>query len=137
VSAALRDEVVAFVEEWSNRTGLPVKRLLKWLGLSSGKYPAWQGRRGTPNRHNGAQPRQVWLLDWEREAIIGFAAAHPLDGYRRLAYRMLDADVVAVSPSSLYRVLKEAGLLQRHSATAPQRHTEHPGHRLYGPPRTP
>jgi transposase InsO family protein len=29
---------------------------------------------------------------------------------------MLDADVVAVSPSSVYRVLKQAGVLQRHNA---------------------
>ena len=35
----------------------------------------------------------------------------PLEGYRRLAYMMLDADVVAVSPSSVYRVLKAAGQL--------------------------
>jgi putative transposase len=29
---------------------------------------------------------------------------------------MLDADVVAVSPSSVYRVLKDAGLMQRHNS---------------------
>ncbi len=113
MSMELRDEVVGFVEDWSARTGLPAKRLLRWVGLSTGKYHAWKRRRGTPDGHNGAQPRHFWLLDWEREAILDFALAHPLEGYRRLAYRMLDADVVAVSPSSVYRVLKGAGLLQR------------------------
>jgi len=117
VSRELRDEVVGFVEDWSRRTGLPVKRLRQWLGLSGGKYHAWKARCSTPNRHNGAQPRHFWLLDWEREAILAFALENPLEGYRRLAYRMLDADVVAVSPSSVYRVLKEAGLLQRQSTT--------------------
>ncbi|GMU39049.1 MAG: hypothetical protein AMXMBFR22_32400 [Phycisphaerae bacterium] len=39
----------------------------------------------------------------------GVRAAYPLEGYRRLAFMMLDADVVAVSPSSGYRVLKQAG----------------------------
>ncbi|MGH8498165.1 MAG: hypothetical protein ACRERV_05070 [Methylococcales bacterium] len=29
------------------------------------------------------------------------------------AFKMLDADIVAVSPSSVYRVLKAAGLVQR------------------------
>jgi hypothetical protein len=29
---------------------------------------------------------------------------------------MLDADVVAVSPSSVYRVLRDAGLMERHKA---------------------
>jgi hypothetical protein len=46
VKVALRDEVVAFVDGWSERTGLPVKRLLKWLGITPGKYHAWQGRWG-------------------------------------------------------------------------------------------
>lgn len=113
---ALRDEVVNFVEHWSQRTGLAVKRLLKWLDLPGGKYHAWRGRQGQPNGHNGAQPRHFWLLAGERKAIIAFAVAHPLGGYRRLTYRMLDADVVAVSPSSVYRVLKAAGLLGRQRA---------------------
>src|SRR6185437_7093314 len=42
-------------------------------------------------------------------------ADHPLEGYRRLAFMMLDADIVAVSPSSVYRVLRDAGLLKAHN----------------------
>jgi putative transposase len=38
-----------------------------------------------------------------------------LEGYRRLTFMMLDADVAACSPSSVYRILKEAGLLERHN----------------------
>ena len=37
----------------------------------------------------------------------------PLEGYRRLCYMMMDDDIVAVSPSSVYRVLTNAGLLRR------------------------
>jgi len=48
---------------------------------------------------------------------VRYAAAHPLEGYRRLTYMMLDADVVAVSPSSVYRVLRGEGLLARWSRT--------------------
>lgn len=105
--------MVEFVVLWSGKTGIPVKRFLKWLGLSSGKYHDWKRRLGKANRHNGAQPRHFWLLEWERKAIVDYATRHPLEGYRRLAYRMLDADIVAVSPSSVYRVLKSAGMLQR------------------------
>jgi transposase InsO family protein len=54
------------------------------------------------------------LTDWEKEAIIRFHHERPLEGYRRLTFMMLDADVVAVSPTSVYRVLKEAGLMNRH-----------------------
>ena len=35
---------------------------------------------------------------------------YPSEGYWRFTYMMLDADVVADSPSSVYRVLKAAGL---------------------------
>jgi putative transposase len=56
-------------------------------------------------------PRDHWLTDDEKERIAVFARANPLEGYRRLTFMMLDADVVACSPTSVYRVLKAAGLL--------------------------
>ena len=59
----------------------------------------------------GLVPRDWWLEDWEKKAILDFHAGHSLEGYRRLAFMMLDADVVAVSPSSVYRVLRGAGLM--------------------------
>jgi transposase InsO family protein len=65
------------------------------------------------NEHNGKVPRDHWLEDWERQAILDFHDRYPLEGYRRLTFMMLDADVVAVSPSSVYRVLSGAGLLDR------------------------
>jgi transposase InsO family protein len=51
--------------------------------------------------------------DWEKKAIIAFHKDNPLEGYRRLTFMMLDADEVAVSPSSVYRVLRKADLLRR------------------------
>jgi len=69
------------------------------------------------NEHNALVPRDWWLEDWEKKkAIIKFHAGHPLEGYRRLAFMMLDADVVAVSPSSVYRVLRDAGLMKAHNS---------------------
>jgi transposase InsO family protein len=56
-------------------------------------------------------PRDHWLTDDEKERIGAFARANPLEGYRRLTFMMLDADVVACSPASVYRVLKAANLL--------------------------
>ena len=72
---------------------------------------AGASRLGSPNQHNATVPRDFWLEDWEKAAIIAFHDLYPLEGYRRLTYMMLDADVVAVSPSSVYRVLKAAGKL--------------------------
>ena len=65
------------------------------------------------NEHNGWVPRDFWLEDWEKQAIIGFHLKNPLEGYRRLTFMMLDADIVAVSPTSVWRVLGQAGLLSK------------------------
>jgi len=49
----------------------------------------------------------------EKKAIISFFSANRGDGYRRCAYVMIDKDVAYASPSTVYRVLKEAGMLQK------------------------
>jgi len=56
-------------------------------------------------------PRDHWLTEVEKLAICNFARTHPLEGYRRMTFMMLDSDVVACSPASVYRVLKKAGIL--------------------------
>lgn len=111
----MRDAVVDYVHYWSDRTELPAKRLTAWLELGSSKFHHWKGRYGKVNEHNGKIPRDHWLEDWERDAIVAFHDQHPGEGYRRLTFMMLDDDVVAVSPSSTYRVLKAAGRLDRRS----------------------
>jgi len=102
---------VDFIRKWSQKTGLSIERLLQWLELSAGKYYDWAQRYGKINQHNGRVPRDFWLADWEKTAILDFQLRYPLEGYRRLTYMMIDADVVAVSPSSVFRVLRAAGRL--------------------------
>ena len=65
------------------------------------------------NEHNGKVPRDFWLEDRDKQAIIQYHLENPLDGYRRLTFMMLDANIVAVSPSSVWRVLGQAGLLSK------------------------
>ena len=105
--------MVDFVTELAERTELPIRRLVRWLEVSAGKFYAWKARYGKANEHNGKIPRDFWLEVWEREAIVEYHGKNPLEGYRRLSYMMLDADLVAVSPSTTYRVLQAAGLLDR------------------------
>jgi len=88
-----------------------VVRMTGWLGVRSSKFYDWRSRYGKVNEHNAWVPRDHWLEPWEKASILEFERQYPLEGYRRLAFMMLDADVVAVSPSSVYRVLKQAGLL--------------------------
>ncbi len=83
------------------------------MGLAKGKYHTWKHRYGKANEHNGQIPRDWWLEDWEKKAIVEYHDKHPLDGYRRLTFMMLDDDIVAVSPSTTYRVLKAARRLDR------------------------
>ena len=109
------------VEKWSKKSGVGVRQFIKWLDIGTSKYYDWKRRYGQENHHNAPTPRTFWLRGWEQEAIIAFCAQHPDEGYRRLAYMMLDADVVAVSPSSVYRVLKEAGLLKKWAKTSSRR----------------
>lgn len=111
VPQATRDLVVQFVHYWAGRTGLSTSLLVGWLEIARSKFNRWNRRVGSPNQHNAAVPRDFWLEDWEKTAIVTFHDLYPLEGYRRLTYMMLDADVVAVSPSSVYRVLKAAGKL--------------------------
>jgi len=104
---------VDYVNYWSERAEVPAKRIVHWLGVGGSKFYDWKKRYGKVNEHNALVPRDWWLEDWEKKAIVDFHWKNPLEGYRRLAFMMLDADVVAVSPSSVYRVLKAAGVMDR------------------------
>ena len=95
-------------------------QLLRWLGLPSSKYHHWKAQRGQPVAPHALLPRSSWLLAWEKQAIIDYHLLHPEEGYRRLTFMMLDEDLVAVSPSSVYRVLRAGGWLAG-ASTAPSR----------------
>jgi transposase InsO family protein len=106
--------VVDFVRRWADRTGIAVACFVLWLGIATSKFHHWRKRYGKANEHNAWVPRDHWLTEAEKQAIVAFHQEHPLEGYRRLTFMMLDRDVVACSPASAYRVLKGAGLLGRH-----------------------
>jgi len=109
----VRDEVVDYVAKWSGRTKLPAQQLVRLLEIGMSKFYDWKKRHGKVNEHNARVPRDHWLEAWEREAILAFHAEHPLEGYRRLTYMMIDADLVAASPATVHRVLKAAGCFAR------------------------
>ena len=102
-----------FVRRWSEKTEIGAGRFIRWLDITASKFYNWRERYGKENAHNGWGPRDFWLEDWEQQAIIGFHLKNPLEGYRRLTFMMLDADIVAVSPTSVWRVLGQAGLLSK------------------------
>ena len=97
----------------ATKTKLPVQQIVQWCGIARGKFYDWRKRYGKVNEHNGLVPRDHWIEEWERQSVIDYFDCHPLDGYRRFTFMMLDEDVVAVSPSTTYRVLSKAGRLDR------------------------
>jgi putative transposase len=101
------------VRRWSERTEIALQWFIQWLKMAASKFYDWKARYGKVNEHNAWIPRDHWLESWEKKAILDFHQENPLEGYRRLTFMMLDQEVVAVSPSSTWRVLRQAGLLER------------------------
>ena len=109
----MRQDVVDFIQLWAEKTPFTREQVLVRVGLPSSKYHDWVQRYVKENRHNAQIPKKIWLQKDEKEAILTYQAKHRDEGYRRLAYMMLDENIAAVSPSSVYRVLKNAGKLQK------------------------
>jgi len=119
----MRDEVVDYVQYWSERAGQSSTCLVGWLGIGRSKYYDWRRRYGRVNEHNGWIPRDFWIEPWERDAIVAYYVDHADNGYRRVTYMMMDDNIVAVSASSVYRVLKKAGVLGRWRGTPSKKGT--------------
>ena len=107
-----RDQVVDFVKHWQKRSELPFGLFIKGLGIGKSKYYSWAERYGRVNFHNGQIPRDYWLADWEKAKIIEYAGDHLGEGYRSICYGLIDADLVAAAPATVWRILRAAGLLK-------------------------
>lgn len=130
-SAGAKAELLALVTRTRERTGWTVRRILGRLGLARSTYGAWRGRaeRDALADQPTTAPGLEAILPEETAAVLSYALAHPKDGYRRLAWQMVDADVAYLSPSSVYRILTDADLLYRwkrggRSGTAPAAPTQ-------------
>jgi transposase InsO family protein len=109
-----------YSREISEKSQIGITMIIGMLGIKRDKYYNWVQRLGNENNHNGQQPKQHWLTPEEKKAIIDFARKYILtnqyylaDGYRRITYNGIDANVFACSPGSVYRVLSKAGLLSK------------------------
>lgn len=115
-TAAEKAEALALVARTKRRTGWTVRRILRRLGFPKSRYYDWVERARDERLDDlvpGARSSVYEVLPEERETIVAYALAHPRDGYRRLAWMMVDEDVAYVSPSSVYRILDDADALYR------------------------
>jgi putative transposase len=107
---------VNFVPWVSERSERPQRRICRDLGLAWSRYQRWRSRAANGEEladgHGGGRPLDSPLPE-EREAVIAYALEHPKDGYRRLAWQMIDEDVAYLSESAVYRILDSEDLLCR------------------------
>lgn len=110
--AETKAQVIGIVKQTKARSGWNAERTLLALGVPRSVYYAWAKRESLEDRA-GKACRVYEVLPGEREAICGFALKHPRLGYRKLTWMMIDANLVCVGESTVYRVLSEADLLHR------------------------
>ena len=110
----LQQEVHAVVQQTKARSGWPVRKTLGALGVSASSYYRWLKEEAWAKAlpAEGARPVQPFeATAEEKEAVRRYALKHPGIRHRELAWRMVDEDVVYLSPSTVYRILKEANLV--------------------------
>jgi transposase InsO family protein len=129
-SAEAKAELLRLVTRTHERTGWTVQRILTLLGLSKARYRAWRKRAAASalTDRRPIAPACDAVLPEEKAAVLAYALAHPKDGYRRLTWQVIDADIAYLSESSVYRILRDAELLARwkrstHSGQAPTKPT--------------
>ena len=70
--------------------------------------------RSTSNRQSGSLKVQLNKITAEEKSFVKiYALNHTKLNHREMAYRMIDEDIVFMSPSSVYRILREYNLLVR------------------------
>lgn len=65
------------------------------------------------------RPRRIQLnmiTHEEKQKVIDYALTHTELNHREMTFRMIDEDVAFMSPSSVYRILRENSLLRRRQA---------------------
>ena len=92
------------------RTGLPLKTLLQFAGISLRTWGEWMRRRNIPTKHNNNIPKNYYLTPEEITAIVLFCSLNQLKGYRMLCYEMIDKNIAFVACSSVYNVIKRYNL---------------------------
>ena len=112
--AEVKAEILQIVE----RSPLPVRHTLKELQITPSTYYRWKSRYGEHGMDGlvdrPPEPRRVWnrLREEERQYVVRYALEHPSLSPREVATTLVDEQVMYVSESTVYRILKGAGLIK-------------------------
>ena len=102
------------VERARQRSGWSAQRTLAVLGISRRSYYRWLEEEAWARALPTPAPKPVQpyeALPEEKATVLDYARQHPELRHRELAWRMVDEDVAFLSPSTVYRILKEADLV--------------------------
>lgn len=110
-----KEEIMRVVEITSKRSEFRTKDTLMLLGISYSRYIRWKKRKemGQLEDRYRALPQLRKATEEEIEKVKAYALSNPKEGYRRLAWMMVDEDIAYLTPSMVYKILKEANLLSR------------------------
>ncbi len=93
----------------------------RMLGLSADRFYRWRPRESLLDKPPIAKLAPHKLLREEQEEIVRYSLEHPEQRHRELWYNLAREEKVYVSRSSVYRVLKSAGLVPPHVFGKPHR----------------
>jgi transposase InsO family protein len=123
----LQKRVHEEVEQARRRSGWSAKRTLAALGIPRRTYYRWLQEEAWAKAlpAEPVKPVQPYeALTEEKQAVLAYARKHPELRHRELAWRMVDEDVACLSPSTVYRILKEANLVCPWRRRTKRRRTE-------------
>lgn len=104
----MHEEVVRTKE----RSGWPTRRTLEALGIAPRSYYRWCRERAWERPAPPPKPVPPYEATAdEKRLVLEYARQHPGLRHRQLAWRMVDEDVAYLSPSTVYRILKENALV--------------------------
>lgn len=113
-SAEEKLQVLDTIDECRERTGASVESITQRLGICKGTYYNWKRRQseGRLLDHRPGRPRPRYPpTPSEQRRVLAEAERRTL-GYKRLAWLLVNQDIVYLRPHQVYRVLRERGLLQ-------------------------
>jgi len=102
------------VEQARLRSGWTAKQTLAALGIARRSYYRWLREEVWARALPAAPVKPVQpyeALPQEKQAVLDYARRHPELRHREMAWKMVDEDVVYLSPSTVYRILKSANLV--------------------------
>jgi transposase InsO family protein len=102
------------VAQARKRSGWSAKRTLAALGIPRRTYYRWLKEEAWARALPAEPVKPVQPYEAraeEKQAVLNYARKHPELRHRELAWRMVDEDVACLSPSTVYRILKEANLV--------------------------